>query len=207
MVELPEWSISTTSCVPERYRDMRKLLFLAAVFGLAACQDGATTPTAAEETPEMRADQIMYGVEHRMTAEGIRRAVMFGDTAYVQQGGGQIDVVGVRMVFYDENGKETGDLTSETGTYQLRAGTMVAEGSVVLRTDGDGMRRVLETEKLHFDVNGDRLWSDAAVTMREGGRTIQGTSFQSDGRFQNVTIQRAATSGAPLNTPDGGITF
>jgi len=186
---------------------MRSIFIAAALVGLLGCQDGATTPTSAEETPEMQADQIMYGVEHRMTSEGIRRAVMFGDTAYMQQGGGQIDVVGVRMVFYDENGRQTGNLTSGTGTFQTRGGSMVAEGDVVLRTEGDGTERILETQKLHFDVNGDRLWSDVDVTMREGGRTIRGTSFTSDGRFENVTIQRAATSGAPINRPDGGISF
>lgn len=177
------------------------------VVATAACQSSATSPTPDGFSAEMAADQIMYGVEHRMTASGIRRAVLFGDTAYVQQGGGQIDVVGVRMVFYDENGRETGNLTSETGKYQLRAGSMIAEGNVVLRTQGEETERVLETEQLHFDVNGDRLWSDREVAMREGGRTIRGTSFQSDGQFRNVTIQRAQTSGAPLNSPDGGITF
>jgi LPS export ABC transporter protein LptC len=184
-----------------------KIFLLSAIVALAGCQSSATSPSPAETLQEMAADQIMFGVEHRMTSSGIRRAVLYGDTAYVQQGGGMIDVVGVRMVFFDENGRETGNLTSRTGKYQLRAGTMIAEGNVVLRTEGENTQRVLETEQLHFDVNGDRLWSDQAVTMREGGRTIRGTSFQSDGRFQNVTIQRAQTSGAPLNTPDGGISF
>jgi LPS export ABC transporter protein LptC len=174
---------------------------------LSACGQGATTPSAADTPEEMRADQIMYGVEHRMTSSGIRRAVMYGDTAYVQQGGGTIDIVGVRMVFFDENGRETGDLTSSTGSYQLRAGNMVADGNVVLRTRGDGGGRELETEQLHFDVNGDRLWSDKPVVMREGGREVRGTSFQSDGRFQNVTVARARTSGAPLNTGQSGISF
>jgi LPS export ABC transporter protein LptC len=184
-----------------------KLLLFLTFLAAAGCRDGATTPSPAETTQEMVADQVMEGVTHNMTSEGIRRAIMYGDTAYVHQGGSKIDIVGVRMVFYDQNGRETGNLTSHTGTYQLRAGNMVAEGNVVLRTEGENGERVLETEKLHFDVNGDRLWSDEAVTMREGGRVMQGTSFQSDGQFRNLTVSRAQTSGAPLNTGDGGISF
>jgi len=180
------------------------LLVLAAAGG---CRNGATTPTAADGTQEMPADQVMFGVEHNMTTDGIRSAVLHGDTAYVHQGGSRIDVVGVRMVFFDDNGRETGTLTSNTGTYQLRAGSMVAEGNAVLKTKADGTERTIETEQLHFDVKGDRLWSDQAVTMREGGRILRGNSFQSDGRFQNLTVSQAQTAGEPINSRGGGISF
>lgn len=178
------------------------------MLALAACQDGATTPSPAAMLQEMPADQVMFGVEHNMTTQGIRRAVLHGDTAFVHQGGSRIDVVGVRMVFFDENGRQTGTLTSNTGTYQLRAGSMVAHGNAVLRTEGDdGTERTIETEELHFDVRGDRLWSEQPTVMREGGRILRGTSFESDGRFQNVTVRRAETDGEPLNRPGGEITF
>jgi LPS export ABC transporter protein LptC len=185
----------------------RNIFWMLVLVAVAGCRDGATTPSPAATPEEMRADQILYGMQHRMSHEGIQRALMYGDTAYVLQGGGNIDVVGVRMIFFDEQGRETGNLTSQTGTYQLRAGTMVAQGNVILNTRGEGGERILETEQLHFDINGDRLWSDQAVVMREGGREIRGTSFQSDGRFQNVTVTRAQTGGAPINTPEGGISF
>lgn len=187
-------------------RSTRSALLILAL-SAAACGQGATTPSAAEVPAEMAADQIMYGVEHSMTNGGIRRAFLVGDTAYVQQGGSHFDMVGVRVTFFDENGRQTGELTSRTGTYQLRAGTMVAEGDVVLRTQGEQGERVLQTETLHFDVNGDRLWSEVPVTMREGGRTVRGTSFTSDGRFQNVTVTRAQTEGAVQEPSGGGIRF
>lgn len=186
---------------------MRSKFLLSLVLLMAAgCQDGATTPSPADQPTDMPADQIMYGVEHRMTSEGVRRAVLYGDTAYVHQSGSRFDIVGVRMVFFDEAGRETGNLTSKTGTYELRAGSMLAEGDVVLHTQGESGERTLETEQLHFSVNGDRLWSDKAVVMREGGRIVHGTSFESDGRFQNVTVVRARTEGRPLDA-DGEITF
>jgi LPS export ABC transporter protein LptC len=138
-----------------------------------------------------------------MTSEGVRRGLLHGDTAYLRDGGATIDIVGLRMQFFNDGGNETGDLTSETGTYQVRIGNMVAEGNVVLRTLGeDGQPRSIETEQLHFDVNGDRLWSDRPVVMREAGRVIRGTSFNSDGRFQNVRVVRAQTD--PIRTESGG---
>jgi LPS export ABC transporter protein LptC len=186
---------------------MRYFLILALVVA-GACRDGATTPSAAAAEQELAADQIMYDVRHNMTNAGIRRAVLHGDTAFLRDGGAKIDIVGVRMHFFDENGRESGDLTSRTGTYQLRAGNMVAEGGAVLRTFGaQGEQRSIETEQLHFDVNGDRLWSDVPVVMREGTQIVRGTSFTSDGRFQNVRVTRAQTQGTPSESRPGGISF
>lgn len=168
---------------------------------LTACGSGATTPSATDAAAELPADQVMFGLRHVMSSEGIRRALLVGDTAYFHQAGDRIDLVGVRVSFFDENGRQSGELTARTGSYERRVGTMVAEGDVVLRTEGDEGERVLETEKLHFDVHGDRLWSDQPVVLREGGRTVHGTSFTSDGRFQNVRVQNARAS---ENRPGGG---
>lgn len=184
-----------------------KSLFVFVLMILAACGNDATTPSASDAPENLAADQIIYGLQHVMTKEGVRQAVLEGDTAYLRQAGGQIDLVGVRLTFSDENGRESGTLTSNTGTYDLRGSSMVAERNVVLRTHGEQGERVLETEKLHFDVQGDRLWSDEPVVMRDGGTVVRGTSFQSDARFQNVTVTRAQTSGAAPQSREGGISF
>jgi LPS export ABC transporter protein LptC len=184
------------------------VLSLTLLLALAGCGSGATTPSTSAVPDSLPTDQIIYGLQHVMTKEGVRQAILYGDTAYLKQAGDQIDLVGVRLTFFDENGRESGDLRSETGTYDVRAGSMVAEGNAVLRTDGEGGERVLETEKLHFDVTGDRLWSDVPVVMREGGNVIRGTSFRSDARFQNVTVTRAQTSGTGTqNGRGGGVSF
>jgi LPS export ABC transporter protein LptC len=186
---------------------MRSTLFWTlALLVIAGCRDGATTPSPTE-MQDMPVDQIMYGIEHKMTNAGIRRAVLYGDTAYMHQSGARIEVVGVRMTFFNEIGRESAQLTSETGTYELRAGTMIAKGNAVLRMEEDGVERILETEQLHFDVNGDRLWSDVPVVMREGTQVVHGTSFTSDGRFQNVRVQSAQTSGTPQPSSPGGVSF
>ncbi|CAN5858178.1 hypothetical protein BH23GEM3_BH23GEM3_08640 [soil metagenome] len=173
----------------------------------AACGTDATTPTTSDAAENLAADQIIYGLQHVMTKDGVRQALLEGDTAYLRQIGEQIDLIGVRLTFFDENGRQSGTLTSNTGTYDLRGSSMVAEGNAVLRTDGEQGERVIETEKLHFDVQGDRLWSDEPVVMREGGSVVRGTSFRSDARFQNVTVTRAQTSGTAPPSREGGISF
>lgn len=170
------------------------VLLLAAV---PACRSEATTPAAAN-VAELPADQIVYGLEHNMTAEGVRRAHLVGDTAYMHEQGSRIDLVGVHLDMYDPNGHPTAVLTSDTGEYDMRAGQLVARGNVVLVTEDEKGSRRLETEELYYNATSDQLWSDVPFVMTENGQTTRGTSFRSDGRFQNVTVQqpRGAIPGA-----------
>ncbi len=184
----------------------RILLFLALLIGIAGCRDGTTAPPLAEDQAELPADQIIYDLEHKMTTEGVRKAELVGDSAYLFQSGRNMDLMGVQLSFYNENGRQTGILTSQTGNYDAQAGHMVARGNVVLVTlDTDGERR-LETEELFYDLHGDRMWSDKPVVMREAGTTMYGTSFQADARFQNRTITGARTAGG-LPTEGRRISF
>lgn len=179
----------------------------------AACRPEATAPTATERAPNLPADIIAYDIQHTMTAEGVRRIVLIGDSAYQRQTDPDVDVMGVRLTFYDDQGTKTGDLTSRTGEYNLTSGTMVAHGNVVLNVLGASPARI-ESEELHFDLKGDRIWSDKPTIRRQGASILQGNSFRSDTRFQNITVGGARTSGPPprdLVQPapgaEGGIRF
>jgi LPS export ABC transporter protein LptC len=183
----------------------RPLLALGAALAvLAAACDGATTPGAGD-LGEMPADQIAIDVRHVMTEEGVRKAVLHADTAYLYQGTSEADMTGVRLRFFDEAGREAGELTSRTGNFDMRGNRMVARGDVVLVIrDERGEPRRIETEELHYDIPADRIWSDVETSMYHQGRTLRGTSFESDIQFQNVRIREARTEGgapAPQTRP------
>ena len=169
---------------------------------LGACSREATTPAAGVEQADLPADQIVYGLRHNMTNEGVRKAVLLSDTAYVREDGRRFDLVDVDLDFFDENGKPSGDLTSKTGEYQISTGSFVARGNVVLITHGPKGPRRLETEELHYDPANNQIWSDKAFVLREGGQVSRGASFRSDTEFKNFTIQ-----GAQGSIPSGQITF
>lgn len=185
---------------------MRTLLLLALFLSAASgCRDGTTTPPVAEEQA-LPADQVVYDLQHTMTTDGVRKAVLDGDTAYLYQSGRSMDLIGVELTFYSETGHETGRLTSATGSYDSRSGQMVARGNVVLVTrDTEGERR-LETEELHYDLNGDRMWSEKPVVLHDGPTTVYGTSFRADARFQNRVIEGARTTGG-VRPESRGISF
>lgn len=172
------------------------------VLATAACQQKSTTPTATSSVEDMRADQIIYGLKHTMTSNGVRSAVLHGDTAYVQQDGRRFDLTGVQLEFFDSLGHASGNLTSKSGEYRVDTGDFTARGTVVLVIkDANGQRR-LTTEELHFEPNSDQVWSPVPFVLVENGQTSRGKSFRSDSRFRNLSAQ-----GLQGTVPGGMIQF
>lgn len=178
------------------------MLILAPLLG---CGSQATTPSAAVEATELPADQVIYTLNHVMTKNGVRTAVLNSDTAYLYEDGRRFDLMGVELQFFTETGAESGVLTSTTGEYNLANGLFIARGDVVLITQTPEGSRRLETEQLHYDVTGDRLWSELPFVLVENGRTTRGSSFRSDASFKTWEITGGRTEGG-LQT-GGGVSF
>lgn len=168
----------------------------------AACGPQATAPETGAGGADFPADMVMTNVRHVITSEGVRQAVLTGDTAFVQQRSGHTDLRGVHLVFYNESGEESGRLTSRTGEYVSPGGALTARGDAVLILDSEDGERRIESEELHYDPAADQVWSDQPTVMHHQGQVYRGSSFRSDTRFQNVTVQQPRTSGE--SAPSGG---
>jgi LPS export ABC transporter protein LptC len=172
---------------------------------LAACGQEATVPTQKDRLAELNVDMVIHGYRHAVTDEGVRKAVMQGDTAYFRDTDSKVDLRGVKLDFFNETtGATSGTLTSRTGEYDMRTGAMTARGNAVLTLQGAEGTRTISSEELHYDVQGDRIWSDKPTVMKEGAREVLGTSFESDAKFQNVRVQTPRSSGVEV---DEGIRF
>ncbi|HET7274321.1 MAG TPA: LPS export ABC transporter periplasmic protein LptC [Longimicrobiaceae bacterium] len=167
---------------------------------LAACQQDSTAPIGADAS-EMPADQIVYELQHTMTENGIRKAELAADTAYLHENQERWDLIGVSASFFDESGRESGHLTSETGEYNSSTGDFIARGNVVLVTQEAEGPREIRTEELYYEMSGDELWSGEPVVITQDGRTTRGTSFRYNATTQTWTISDAQTSGGS-GTPE-----
>jgi len=153
---------------------------------LAGCSSSASGPVAGDEYANMPADRVIDGIEHVMTAAGVRRARLLADTAYMFDDSMKAQLKGVRVTFFGDGGAETAELTSLTGWLDGKTEAMTARGNVVLRLrEGN---RIIETAELHFDPERDRIWSDSATTLRQDGTLLYGDGFRSDGRLRNLEI-------------------
>lgn len=166
---------------------------------LAACERETVVATQQDRLAQMNVDQVIYGLEHVVTVSGVRKANLHGDTAYFRDADSRVDLKGVKLDFFDETtGATSGTLTSKTGKYDVRTGAMTATGGAVLTLQGEKGPRVITSEELNYDVQGNRIWSDKPTVMRENGREVgRGTSFESDAKFQNLTVRNAQGSGPP----------
>jgi LPS export ABC transporter protein LptC len=145
------------------------------------------------------ADQVMLGVEHFMTVEGVRRGKLIADTAYTYEDASRVDLRALRIQFFDETGADRGILTSDLGEYDLESGDMIVHENVVL--DGSvlgGSPARLETDSLAFEAATNRLTTDASWILTHGDGTVErGVGLVTDPALENIE-----TSNWSVSTPD-----
>lgn len=156
------------------------------VASISACEQPTESGTVAAALTEMEADAVMFGMEDHLTTDGVRSGVIRADTAYIFNDSSVVNMWGVDMTLFHENGTERARVTSERGTFHRLSEKMVARGNVVLVMDG-GDRRV-ESAELHYDPSSDRIWSDSSAVYTHGGRQTRGTCFRSDLEFTSYTV-------------------
>ena len=147
-----------------------------------------STPTG-EDFQDVPADMVMVGMTEYMTDNGLRRAQLKGDTAYVFDDSSKVKIVGVDLTIYNEQGQETAHLTAKKGDFNSQTQGMIARGHAVLVTKGD-KPATIETEELNYDPQQHRLWSNVTSTITEGGSRVVGDGFTSDDKFVNKSITR-----------------
>lgn len=175
-----------------RARSLAPALALALI--TIAC-DRQTAAPAADDAgfQALPADQVIVGFEQYLSENGLNKAIMRGDTAYIFEDSSVAKVKNVNLVLYDEAGKVNARLTSKAGRLNTYTQAMVATGDVVLITETDGRR--IETEELHYDPTTHRVWSNVFTRQTHRGGVLTGSGFEADDKFYNVRVTGARSSG------------
>ena len=158
-------------------------VLLAVVVG--ACEPQAETPVVSADVANMDADQVMFGVEHIVTGDGVVRGVLKSDTAFMYEDSALVRVRPVDLTLYGDDGGVAGVVTARSGVLNTRTQVMVATGNVVVEETG-GDR--IETEELHFDPSRDRVWSVVATTIHRQGTVLRGTGFTSNTQLTDTRL-------------------
>lgn len=158
-----------------------------AVVMAAACSDGTDTPVASEFMQSIDAP-VVFGMTAYLTSSGVRGGKIEADTAYTYADSTNVDLRGMHVVFYDDNGAERATVTARTGEWNQNTDRMAARGDVVLIVSADSSK--IESAEINYDPDSDRVWSDSATvrTMKDGSVT-RGSSFESDIDFENVVVR------------------
>ena len=165
---------------------------------MAGACDTGIKPTATISAADS-ADQVLEGMSHYMTNDGVLRAHVVADTAYMYSPSQTTELRNVHITFYDTRGAQTSTLTSREGTYHWRSGDMEARGSVVVvRTDGATLR----TEVIRYSQAKNQVSSDRDFVFDEPTRHILGTAFTADPDFKVVTAIRPKGTGGTFILPN-----
>ena len=170
----------------------RALLLLLLGVSLAACRKDSASPVIKGRVVPDSADQVLFGVRFFLTDGGLRRAELVADTAYMYDENTRTELRVVNTTFYKNSGERDAVLTSQTGTYNVRLGSMEARGDVVVvTTDG----RKLTTPHLRYDPSRNEIASDSAFVINEAtGRVTEGVGFIGDPDLNNVRVLSATKS-------------
>lgn len=176
---------------------MRYVVLGSVMLVAAACSE-PETPTGGDFR-DVPADMIVVGMTEYMTASGLRRARLKGDTAFVYDDSGKVKVKGVNLTIYNELGAETAHVTSREGDFNTSDQGMVARGNVILNTLSEPRRQIL-TEELFYNPQSKRIWSNVTTVMIEKGERATGDGFTADDRFQDIQIKNLRGR-APMRIP------
>jgi LPS export ABC transporter protein LptC len=154
---------------------------LAVILITGSCSETGAPPPIM--TSSDSADQVIFGLAHTVTVDGVLRARLLADTAFFYEANQMYDLIGVEVSFFATNGLETSTLTSDFGTYSIRTGDMEAQTNVV-GTSADG--RVLRTDRLNYVKARHELVGPEPFSLDCEGRTMRGSSFEADPDFTNV---------------------
>jgi LPS export ABC transporter protein LptC len=163
-----------------------------------ACKSG--TPVTATQAALDSADQVLIGMTHYVTENGVQRARVRADTAYFFSGTQQAELRNVHVTFYDVLGRPTSTLTAREGTHHWRSGDMEARGGVVVVRDKDG--GTMRTEVLYYKQARNEVSSDKPFVFDAPDRHIEGEGFTSDPEFKDITAKRPRGTGGQFILPN-----
>ncbi len=129
---------------------------------------------------------VIFGLEQLITVDGVREGRLRADTALAYNDSSLYVLTNPILVLFTETGVQRARVTAERGRWKTNSQEMTARGNVILEVT-EGNKRV-ESAELHYDPNGDRIWSDSLTVMHEAGTTVRGMGFHSDLDFRVMRV-------------------
>lgn len=155
---------------------------------VAGCADQGVAPAQSAVASDS-ADQILEQMTTTIVGDGVRKSLVYADTAYIYSNRQVASLRNLRATFFDEQGNPSAVLTAKRGEYFIARGTLEAWDSVyVVSTDGTNKR--LRSQHLIYDRDRNEVRSDSAFVYESPTDRLEGNSFVSDPGFRNVVTRQ-----------------
>ncbi len=169
---------------------MRKWSFVVIAIIFFGCQESPKVEPSTAKGPPLGTDkpsQISYNTSMNFSSGGMLRAILHAGRIQ------QFDVKrytwldsGVKVDFYNRDGKHSSVLTSQRAQVNANTNDMTAYGNVHIVSDSG---TTVDTDSLHWSNHEQTLNSDARVHIVEkSGRITDGLGFESDQNLEHYHI-------------------
>jgi len=152
--------------------------------------------------PEGTAQNPMTMEEFNLieTKDGITRMKIESDFALLELDGKKMRGKKIKVYSYDENGKFLSKLTGDTGIVYTDNNNLETIGNVVLVGENNSR---LETTKLLWLTDKNRVISDVPVTIYKGSNVMRGVGLEADIRLENISLKKVFTTVSNLDQLQG----
>ena len=135
--------------------------------------------------------QVALGVGHVLTAAGVKRAQLRADSALFNEAVDQVELRGVRVMFFSATGDTLSNATAPAATYNLRSQQVKLRGGATVISRSGGQ---LAAPHMTYDTATDRLLGDTTYALTGPSGARSGKSFETDPTLRNVRLPKAAAA-------------
>ncbi len=144
------------------------------------------------------ADQEIDGFTLTQTREGSKVWSISADHALVFIDADRIEMMDLRVDFFDEDGEVRSTLTANEGVLARRTNDMeVTDNVVIYAADGT----ILTTDKLTWNERKGKVESDRPVRVTKGDDVMTGVGVEADPDLKNIKVK--SDFRAFVRTPEG----
>ncbi len=155
------------------------------VFFLSAC---SKIDESALEKPWTAPDQQSWNAILTMTKDSILNAKVYAGVMKQYNETGEVYIGdSMRVDFYNDDGKHTSYLQSDSGIVNEEKQNLIAIGNVVFKSDTG---YVMYTDKLFWLNDSNLVYTDGDIELFSDVDTLYGTGFHSDVLLENWTIDK-----------------
>jgi LPS export ABC transporter protein LptC len=168
--------------------------------GLAACRGKAKPDVVAQvEAAADTADQLMIGLTQYITENGVRKAYLEADTAFLYENAGRADLKKVKVTFFGPAGDTSSVVTGKVGFYDWRTGKMETREDVVVLLSNGGR---LTTSILRYDQTRNEVSTDQPyVYVAPPNQHMSGGSFVTDPALSRFRTQQPKGRAGAITLP------
>jgi LPS export ABC transporter protein LptC len=143
-------------------------------------------------------DQEIDGFTLTQTREGQRVWSISAGHALIYEDADRVEMVGLRVDFFDDSGEVRSTLTADEGILKRRTNDMEVNGNVVVyAVDGT----ILTTERLVWNERTGKVQSDLPVRVTKDKDVFTGVGVEADPDLKNIRVK--SDFKAFVRTPEG----